>query len=557
MKSKLVRRMILTAALTFGLFVPLFAQLTTASLEGIVRDPTGAVITGARVQVTNTATNVVTAAATDSTGRFLTPSLLPGTYQVVVQAAGFKKMERTGINLDVNQALSMELTMELGATTETIEVAAQATLLDTTTSEMGQVVDNRSIVNLPLNERNSWSLVFLAPGVSGSVGDKYNNVNISINGGRPGSASLTVDGIPSATPLTNPIGGFTIFPSVDTIQEFKVETNNYSVEFGRSGSGIINLIYKSGTNDLHGSLFEFLRNSDLDANSFFSNKLGAGLPSFKRNQFGTSVGGPVYIPKVYHGRNKTFFLFGYEGLRESSASNLTTTVPTALQRIGDFSQTKAASGAQVVIYDPATTTASGTGFVRTAFPGNVIPASRFDPVAANVVKYYPSPNTTGNVNTGLNNYYVASTSPENIYNIDAKVDENLNERNRFFIRASRRVDTTVPPNQVPAEIRIAQGGVTITDSFTNGAADYTFNLNPTFLIDLRYGYGRSTETRDRPKFRAGALVARAARTKGDVPGSLVLSFKRCSSSPGLPPAHWDAWGIPMPCPATARMRFRL
>ena len=471
------------------------AQLTTASLEGEVRDPTGAVIAGAAVRITNTATNVVTQVTSDAAGRFVAPSLPPGPYQVAVQAAGFKRMERTGILLDVSQALSLEMTMELGATTETIEVAARATLLDTESSEMGQVVDNRSIVNLPLNERNSWSLVFLAPGVTGSVGDKYNNVNISINGGRPGSASMMVDGVPSATPLSNPIGGFTIFPSVDSIQEFKVDTNSYSAEFGRSGSGIVNLVYKTGTNQLHGSVFEFLRNSDLDANAFFSNRLGVEIPSFKRNQFGTTVSGPVYLPKLYNGRNKTFFLFGYEGLRETSASTLNTTMPTALQRTGDFSQTKAANGSTVVIYDPTTTTPSGNGFVRTAFPGNMIPQSRFDPVAANVVKFYPLPNTAGAVNTGLNNYYIATASPENIYNVDAKVDENLSDRSRFFIRASRRIDATIPPNRFPAAVSIAQGGVAINDTFINGAADYTYNLSPTFLIDLRYGYGRSTENR--------------------------------------------------------------
>ncbi len=306
---------------------------------------------------------------------------------------------------------------------------------------------------------------------------------------------MMADGIPSSAQLTNPIAGFTVFPSVDIIQEFKVETNNYSAEFGRSGSGVINLVYKSGTNDLHGSAYDFLRNSDLDSNTFFSNKAGAPLPSFKRNQFGATVGGPVYIPKLYKGRNKTFFMFGYEALRESTASSLTTTMPTAAQRAGDFSQTKNAAGALVTIYDPITTTASGTGFVRTAFPGNVIPASRFDAVAANVVKYYPLPNQPGNLNTGANNYYIASASPENIYNVDGKVDENLNDRNRFFVRASRRSDTSIPPNQVPAADNAGQGGVTIIDTFTNGAADYTFTKSPTFLIDVRYGYGRSTETR--------------------------------------------------------------
>src|SRR5438270_11450658 len=168
---------------------------------------------------------------------------------------------------------------------------------------MGQVVTSQSILNLPLNQRNTYSLVFLAPGVQGDVSFTYNNMNFSINGGRPGTTDILVDGIPSSPGLANPNQGIAVFPSVESVQEFKVQTNSYSAEFGRSGSGIINLIYKSGTNSLHGSVFEFLRNSDLDANSFFSNKLGVGIPSFKRNQFGATVTGPVYLPKLYKVRN--------------------------------------------------------------------------------------------------------------------------------------------------------------------------------------------------------------------------------------------------------------
>ena len=220
---------------------------------------------------------------------------------------------------------------------------------------------------------------------------------------------------PSPAPRTT---GTSAFPSVDLIQEFKVETN-YSAEFGRSGGGIINLIYKSGTNSLHGNAYEFLRNSDLDSNNFFSNRAGLGLPAFRRNQFGGTVGGPVYIPKLYHGQNKTFFMFGYEALKESTATTLTTSVPTALQAQGNFSQTRAASGAPVMIYDPLTTVASGSAYVRTPFPGSYHSAfTRIDPVAANVFKYYPAANQPGNANTGLNNYFDTTANPENIYDVD-------------------------------------------------------------------------------------------------------------------------------------------
>ncbi|MGH9673260.1 MAG: hypothetical protein ACRD44_08765 [Bryobacteraceae bacterium] len=191
--------------------------------------------------------------------------------------------------LAVNQAARLDVTLEIGALTETVDVSASALLLETSSAALGQVIGNRSIVNLPLNQRNPYMLVLLVPGVHGNIGFQFNNVNFSVNGGRPGTNEILLDGIPSSPPLVNPLPGFTVFPSVDAVQEFKVQTNNYSAEFGRSGGSVVNLIYKSGTNQLHGSLFEFLRNSKLDANNFFANSRGVKLGSFKRNQFGASA----------------------------------------------------------------------------------------------------------------------------------------------------------------------------------------------------------------------------------------------------------------------------
>ncbi len=349
---------------------PLRSQVITASLEGTVLDPSGAAVPKASVRAVNTSTNLEVRAVTGSDGRYSFPSLPPGgPYTITVTGSGFNTEVRTGITLEVNQALRLDFTLKLGATTETVEVTGAPPLIESATSAMGQVINTRSIVNLPLNQRNPYSLVFLAPGVEGDVSFTYNSANISINGGRPGSTDILVDGIPSSPALANPIEGFAVFPSVDAVQEFKVQTNTYSAEFGRSGSGIINMIYKSGTNQFHGSVFEFLRNSDLDSNGFFANKNGVPLPNFKRNQFGASLGGPVDIPKLYKGRNKTFFFFAYEGLRQGSATTLTTTVPTAAQRTGDFSHTLNAAGQLVTIYDPTTTAPQGTGYVRQPFPG--------------------------------------------------------------------------------------------------------------------------------------------------------------------------------------------
>ena len=474
--------------------VPLLSQTITASLEGEVKDATGAVVPGVRVQVRNTATGVVTHLETGPDGRFLAPSLQPGPYAVVVEATGFKRIDRTGIVLQVNQTARIELTMEVGAVTEVIEIKGQAPLLESSSAALGQVIENKSITEMPLNQRNPYALVFVAPGVIGSVRAEFNQANISINGGRPGANEILADGIPSSPPLVNPIQGFTVYPSVDSIQEFKVQTSSYSAEFGRSSGGIINLVFKSGTNLLHGSAYEFIRNSKLDANGYFANQRGLPLTNFKRNQFGVSAGGPVYIPKLYNGRNRTFFFASYESLRERSQSNLTTTVPTEPQRNGDFSKTLNSAGVQVVLYDPATTTRSGSAFVRTAFPGNAIPAARIDPVARNTVKYYPPPNRPPDNIGGTNNLALPGTAPTNSDAFDIKGDENINDRNRFFLRVSHRNYDLGIENRFPADIAVAQGGSFQPQISNNAAFDYTFNLRPTFLIDFRYGFGRTLLT---------------------------------------------------------------
>jgi len=466
----------------------LSGQVVTASLEGMVHDATGAVVPSAKVTVINTSTNVQTAASSNSEGRFFLPSLQPGgPYTVIVEASGFKREERAGITLEVNQSARIDLQLQVGAATETVQVNGEAPLLEATTAAMGQVVDTRSIVDLPLDARNVYSLVFLVPGATGTVGTAFNSQNIAINGGRPGSTDVLVDGIPSAPGLVNPIQGFAVFPSVDSVQEIKVQTNAYSAEFGRSGSGIVNMIYRSGANQYHGSAFEFLRNSDLDSNNFFSNRNGVALPNFKRNQFGGSVGGPLSLPKLYNARDKTFFFVAYEGLRQGSGSNTTSTVPTALQKAGDFSQTFNSAGQLVTVYDPATTVASGSGFVRSPFPGNVIPANRIDPVAANIVKYYPAPNRPGAVNS----YFVVGTAVVDSDTVDAKVDENINDKNRFFFRYSQRNLQQPPVIKFPAEDVVAQGGNYQPQVSHSAAFDYTFTSSPTFLIEIRYGFGRT------------------------------------------------------------------
>ncbi len=481
-----------------GYFVALFAlllaapapaQRITASLAGVVRDPSGSVVPGATVRIVNAGTAVVTQLTTDDQGRFRAPSLQPGTYDVAVELTGFKRLERKGLTLNVYQDVEIDLSLEVGAATESVQVVAEAPLLDSTSAQLGQVITNQAIVNLPLNQRNPFSLILLSPGVSGSVNSGFTALQFNVNGGRSGTTDVLLDGVPSSPPTDsyNTVG---IFPSVDAVQEFKVQTSGYSAEFGLSGGGVINVIYKSGSNTAHGSAYEFLRNSVMDANNWFSNRLGAPLASFKRSQFGASLGGPVLLPKIYNGRNKTFFFADYEGLRQRSATTITSTVPTAAERNGDFSQIRTSSGAPITIYDPKSTTLVGTTYTRTPFAQNVIPTDRFDPVAANVRKYWPSPNTPGTAGGQLQNFYASTASPYNVDQYDIKVDENLSDRNRFSIRFSRRVPASEPALYFPTESQIAQNAATNRQSGLNGALNYSFSVSPTYLLEFRYGISR-------------------------------------------------------------------
>ena len=486
-----------------GILIPAtaYGQVVTASIQGTVQDSTGAPIPSASVKAVNLSTGDSSNTVTGAQGLFIFPSLpIGGPYTITVEAPGFKTEERTGILLAVNQVVDLSIPVQVGSASERVEVSADATQLETSTAARGTVIGNRSIENLPLNQRNVYSLLFLMPGANGTVTDQFNGLNLSVDGGRPGSSDILVDGIPASPPLVNPIQGFSVFPSVDAVQEFKMETDSYSAEFGRSGSGIVNMIIKSGTNEIHGSAYEFLRNSALDSNSYFSNSNDVPLPSFKRSQFGASIGGPVVIPHLYHGKDKTFFFFSYEGLRQGQAAEITTTVPTALQRTGDFSQTLSSSGQQVLIYDPATTVPSGSSYVRQSFLAetgkNAIPAGRIDPVAAKIVQYYPMPNQPGNT-AGANNFFASGVTTVNIDTFDAKVDEVFNEGNRMFVRYSRRNLQQPGTFLFPEANRVAEGNAgpypaASEPQISNSAAiDYTRTPNPNYVMEFRYGFSRT------------------------------------------------------------------
>ncbi len=475
---------LLCALLTLA--TPAFAQTTTGLVFGVVRDSAGAVMPGVTVTVIDSGTNARNEAVTDERGAFIVPQLPPGTYRIEAALQGFKSFVRTGIPVAVQQQFRMDIVLEIGQMAETVDVVAEASVLETVTSSVGKVVDNARIQALPLNTRNVYSLIYLTPGVTGGIGNSHNQVGYSVNGVRGGLMETLVDGSSAAFPTVNGFHGISVFPSVDAVQEFKVQGGNYSAEFGRSLGSVLNLVYKSGTNALRGTAYEFYRDSQFDSNTYFNKLRDVPLADFSRSQFGGMTGGPI-------ARDRTFFMVSYEGLRQNSFRELLATMPTALERAGDFSQTRGANGQPIVIYDPTTTVAnsSGGGFVRSPFLNNRIPTSRMDPVALNVMRYWPTPNQPGDPTTGRNNFYASGSAKVNTDNFDIRIDQVMGTNRRLFGRYSYRRSLDAPPQLFPGDTGVAEGRINLNDWGQNFVLDYSDHVWGQNVLNGRIAFARN------------------------------------------------------------------
>ena len=462
------------------------AQSYTGTIIGSIKDASGAVMPRATVTITNQQTGRQESVVTDLEGRYTSLPLPPGEYRVEAGLPGFRRAARTDITVQINTTLVIDFTLEVGDLTDEIEVRANATLLETASGTMGKVVDNRRILELPLNTRNVYSLIFMTPGVAGSIGNNYNSLSYSVNGARPTMMDTVIDGVTASFPTVNGFTGISVFPSVDAIQEFKVLGANYPAEYGRSLGSIVNVVYKSGTNEFHGSAYEFFRDSAFDANTFFAKRAGQPLGDFRRSQFGGMAAGPIR-------RGRTFFMTSFEGLREQRHSQTTTTVPTLAQRQGDFSQTFAQNGQVIRIFDPFTTRANptGSGFVRDQFSGNVIPANRMDPVALQVLKFFPLPNQPGNPVTGTQNYFATGSAELKVDNYDVRIDHHLSDRQKAFMRYSYRKTHSAPATFFPSELAIAEGRVNEQNLAHNAVIDYNRTMSNTAVLSARLGFART------------------------------------------------------------------
>ena len=464
----------------------LLAQSYTGTIIGSIKDTSGAVLPRATVTITNQQTDRQESVTTDLEGRYTSLPLAPGQYRVEASIQGFRRAARSDVTVQVNSTAIIDFTLELGELTDEIEVSASAPLLETTTGTIGKVVDNRRILELPLNTRNVYSLIFLTPGVAGSIGNNYNSMGYTVNGARPTMMDTVIDGVTASFPTVNGFTGISVFPSVDAIQEFKVLGANYPAEYGRSLGSVLNVVYKSGTNEFHGSGYEFFRDSAFDSNNFFAKRAGQPLGDFRRSQFGGVLGGPIR-------RSRTFFMTSFEGLRERRHAQTTTTVPTLAQRQGDFSQTFAQNGQPIRIFDPFSTrpNPSGSGFVRDQFAGNVIPRDRMDPVALQVLNYYPLPNQPGNPVTGAQNYFATGTAQLNYDNFDARVDHQLSDLQKLFVRYSYRTTESVPAAYFPADTTIAEGRIIEQNLAHNAVIDYNRTMSNTTVLSGRLGFART------------------------------------------------------------------
>ena len=486
-----------------------WAQTTFGHIVGNVTDSSGAIIPEATVTLTSLETNIQQTVKTNNSGFYQFLNLLPASYRVEVEFSGFKRFAREPIVVEVEATVRIDIAMEVGAVTESVEVTTATPLLETVTSSLGEVVQRRKVEDLPLNGRNPLALLALVPGVvpgggadrNASLTNNFAFGNFFIGGAMPNQTEFMFDGVPMSGRFLN---GVSFVPQQESIQEFKVQTNNLSSEFGRTAGAITNLTSKSGSNEFHGSVYEFLRNEVLDAGSFFDNQAGAEVSPLKQNQFGAAFGGPIV-------RNKTFFFTNYEGYRRREGVSSTLgllTVPTAAQRTGDFSETRDSNGKLITIYDPLTTCgrlenpacavdAAGNKIItRQPFMDNAIPMNRLDPTAAAIAQQLWSPaNLPGEPFTNINNFITPATLASNVDQFTARVDHHINDRHSIlgrysYWRTDRGEIDSFGTGTTPVDF-----GAPEDQHVTHFVFGDNYSFSPTTLLDFRFGYNGYSFTR--------------------------------------------------------------
>ncbi len=511
----------LTVLLLCGLCGSVLAQEFKGTITGDVTDPSGAPIAGAKVTATSVERNLATETTTNAAGRYTVQSLLPGKYELVVERSGFKRFVRTDLDITSADRLGVDVKLEVGNVSESVTVSGAAPPLQTETASRTALVENRVLENVPTNGRNLYQLQYTLPGVIknstywGSMElYAFGNINgVSISGGRSGENETLIDGVSN----TRGNRGVVLAPSLNSTQEFTLRSNTYDAQFGRIGGGVTSITLKSGTNALHGQVFEFLKNDKLNANDWVANANNVARPPFKNNTFGFEVDGPIWIPKLFNGRNRAFFMVSLEALREPRASGEIRTLPTAEQLQGDFSNLKDNQGRTIRIFDPATVRLVNGAYVRDQFPGNRIPTNRINPVAAKVAAFYPKANRPGGADGQLN--YAAFNPSSNSY--DAwlgKLDFRLGERHTLAVRYGQTPWENVARILWGNNAAEPSGEAPSTRVSRNWGWDWTYTISPAVVFNLRGGLARYEG------FSGNTFAGGFDPRQLDFPASLVSQF---------------------------------
>lgn len=499
-------RISLAIILALASLCPSFGQETRGNLLGGITDSSGATVPGASVEITHQKTGTKNRTVTNEEGRYQFLFILPGVYNVTVQANGFKTLDRNDIEVRTSDRVELNLSLQVGESAERVEVVGSTPLLETATASLGQVVDHRRLIELPLMHGNPMASLELAAGLAqsrtdnlgisgGRVFDNAWTTSFAIDGSTQNTHEITLDGVANTTTLGGAQWGrgqqtVAMTPPGDIVDEYRLQTASFDASTGYTTGAVINMGTKPGTSSFHGTAMFNKMFPDLNANQFFANRTGQEKSDFKYNRWSGTITGPVWLPKIYNGKDRTFFSYGYEGHKDAPPWGSVYTVPTAALKQGDFSSLLAIDPSYQ-IYDPSTAVRQADGTIqRQPFAGNIIPASRISSFAKNLLGYWPDPLSAGNADYTNNYPRPTMPDPNNYYSHSIRVDHNFSNSNRFFARIA--LAKNVEKNFLDAFKNITSGnslyrynrGLSLSDTHT---------ISPNLVLDLKYGYTRFRE----------------------------------------------------------------
>ena len=484
-----MKRLVLSALVLGSILI---AQEFRGSIGGTVTDPHGAAVPNARIVATESSTGAESRTVTDDSGRYAIPFLAPGDYRIDAEAQGFRRFSKQNVRLDVAERPVVDIHLEVGDLRQTVTVSAAAPLVETGTASVGQTVTTQQVEDIPLNGRTPLMLAQFAMGVIGTPTgtataggatpwDTSGPTFLSIGGAPTGSSELLLDGSPDNSWNMN----VAYNPPQDAVSELRVQAFEADAAFGHTGGGVVNQTTKSGTNELHGTAYEFNKVAALAANNFFTNAAGLPKPAMLYNQYGLTAGGPVWIPRAFDGRNRIFWFFAWEGVRNPAPQQTITTVPTAAERTGDFSALLKIS-ANYQIYDPLSGTQSGSQISRLPFANNIIPANRLNPIAQAYLQFYPAPNY-GNLRDGSNNFAANVTGKLDFSNELGRLDFSVSDRHKVFFDIRH---SALDPSDSQNYFNNAATGVVLFRTNWGATLDDVYSFNPSTVANVRLNWTR-------------------------------------------------------------------